>query len=330
LQELKGFESQIYTVNEATFENIALDLFRYQARNNPVYRQYLTARRVVPADVKRIQDIPFLPIDFFKTHHVKTGKWRHETEFISSGTTGSVVSRHYVYDLSFYLQNARLCFEHFFGPLTGYHFLALLPSYLERANSSLVVMMKHFIEVSGSRGSGFYLHNYDKLVDDVKKLRARGNRRVIVWGVSFALLELAERYSPDLSDCLVFETGGMKGRRKELTRQELHDALTAGLHVDRVYSEYGMTELYSQAYSWLNGHFQCPPWMRVEVRDITDPLRMGLLNKIGGINIIDLANLYTLAFIETADLGTVFGNGTFEVIGRADNAEVRGCNLMAE
>jgi len=330
LDELKGFQSQIYTVNEATFENIALDLFRYQARHNSVYRQYLNARRVAPAEVKRIQEIPFFPIDFFKSHAVKTGTWKHQAVFTSSGTTGSVVSQHYVYDLSFYLRNARLCFEYFFGPLTGYHFLALLPSYLERANSSLVAMMKHFIEVSGSRGSGFYLHNLDKLVDDVKKLRDLGNRKIIVWGVSFALLELAETYFPDLSDCLVFETGGMKGRRKELTRKELHDALKIGLHVDRVYSEYGMTELFSQAYSQANGRFLCPPWMRVEVRDITDPLQVGQLNKAGGVNVIDLANIHTLAFIETADMGTVFNDGMFEIIGRADNAEIRGCNLMAE
>jgi phenylacetate-coenzyme A ligase PaaK-like adenylate-forming protein len=330
LEKPKGFQSQIYTVNEATFENIALPVFRYQALHNPIYRQYIEARRINPEKITVIEEIPFLPIEFFKTRAVKTGNWNEEALFASSGTTGTAVSSHYIQDVSFYLNNARKCFEHFFGPLNGYHFLALLPSYLERKNSSLVTMMEHFIQASGSRGSGFYLSDLGQLVNDVKKLNARGERTVVVWGVAFALLDLAETYSPDLRNCLVVETGGMKGRRKEVTRDELHEILKNGLQVDRIYSEYGMTELLSQAYTGKDGRFQCPPWMRVLARDITDPTFVGQRNKAGGLNVIDLANLHSIAFIETGDMGTVFEDGSFEVSGRLDNTEVRGCNLMAE
>lgn len=330
LEKPKGFQSQIYTVNEATFENIALPVFRYQALHNPIYRQYIEARRINPEKITVIEEIPFLPIEFFKTHAVKSGNWKEETVFASSGTTGAAVSYHYIQDVSFYLNNARKCFEHFFGPLNRYHFLALLPSYLERKTSSLVTMMEHFIQASGSRVSGFYLNDLGRLVSDVKKLNAEGGRRVVVWGVAFALLDLAERFSPDLSNCLVVETGGMKGRRKEITRNELHEILKNGLQVDRIYSEYGMTELLSQAYTSKDGRFQCPPWMRVLARDITDPLLVSQQNKVGGLNVIDLANLHSIAFIETGDMGTVFDNRSFEVSGRLDNTEVRGCNLMAE
>ncbi|MDL5049356.1 hypothetical protein QQ054_25405 [Oscillatoria amoena NRMC-F 0135] len=334
MEKLKSFQSQIYTVNESAFGNIALSIFRYQAVHNPIYRLYLEARNISPNSVNSINEIPFLPIEFFKTHLIKTGSWNEEAIFSSSGSTGLSTSSHPVYDLSFYRNNTRLCFQNFFGPISGYHFLALLPSHLERSNSSLVSMMAHLIhssgQTSGFDGTCFYLNNLSQLVEDIDMLRSRSVRKIVVFGVPFALLELAETYAADLKGCLVFETGGMKGRRKELTRSELHTALKKGLQVDRIYSEYGMTELFSQAYTQGGSTFACPPWMRILARDLTDPFQVGLTNKPGGLNVIDLANLYTCAFIETSDMGTVLANGEFEVLGRMDNAEIRGCNLMAE
>ncbi|MCK6617512.1 MAG: acyl transferase [Cyclobacteriaceae bacterium] len=330
MEKFKSFQSQIYTVNEATFGNIALSVFRYQALYNPVYGEYIKALGIKSQEISGVHEIPFLPIDFFRTHTVKSGNWNEEVIFTSSGTTGTATSSHHINDVSFYHNNARLCFEYFFGPLTNYYFLALLPSYLERSTSSLVSMIRHFIELSGNTGSGFYLNNLTQLVDDVRKLQDTGKRKIVVWGVSFALLDLAEKLAPDLSNCLVFETGGMKGRRREITREELHRVLKQGLHAERIFSEYGMTELLSQAYTGGGSRFKCPPWMRVMARDFTDPLQVGQQNKTGGLNVIDLANLHSVAFIETADMGIVFEDGSFEVLGRLDNAEIRGCNLLVE
>ncbi len=334
LEKIKSLQSQIYTVNEATFENIALSVFRYQAVYNPIYKLYIEARRVNPVAVNLLTEIPFLPIDFFKTHPVKTGTWNDQVIFRSSGTTRALRSAHHVLDLDFYRSNSRLCFEHFFGPLGNYHFLALLPSYLERPDSSLIAMLEYFIQSSGQptgvANKAFYLNNPAQLVEDIHRLRRATSRKVVVFGVTFALLDLAEKYAPDLNGCLVFETGGMKGRRKEVTRHELHTILKAGLQVGTLYSEYGMTELFSQAYTKGGHRFSCPPWMRVLVRDITDPLQVGQVNKPGGLNVIDLANLHSCAFIETGDMGSVLPNGDFDVSGRLDNAEIRGCNLMAE
>lgn len=268
-----------------------------------------------------------MPISFFKKHVIKTGAWEEQTIFRSSGTTGSLTSSHYIRDLSFYLQHAERCFEHFFGPLAGYHFLSLLPSYLERKDSSLVIMMDYFISRSGSPYSGFYLNNIEKLLKDLETLR-KGKGKAVLFGVTFALLELAEKYAPDLGHCMVFETGGMKGRRPEMTRAELHTSLRKGLNVSEVYSEYGMTELQSQAYSNGKGRFLTPPWAKVIGRDITDPFRKGLQNETAGINVIDLANWHSVAFIETEDLGKVHQDGSFEILGRLDNSDVRGCNLL--
>jgi hypothetical protein len=259
---------------------------------------------------------------------IKSGQWTAQAVFASSGTTGATTSTHHVRDLDFYLSHAEKNFTRFFGPLHDYHFLALLPSYLERKNSSLVAMMDHFIRTSGSPYSGFYLRDTPKLVEDIEKLRS-DSRKTILWGVTFALLDLAENHKPDLGHCLVFETGGMKGRRKELTRDELHEVLRTELRVSNVYSEYGMTELLSQAYS-LGKAFQCPPWVKVLGRDVTDPFRKGLLGEICGINVIDLANWHSIAFIETEDLGKVYPDGSFEVLGRFDNSDLRGCNLLGE
>lgn len=272
-------------------------------------------------------DIPFLPIAFFKGHTLQTGTWIPEASFSSSGTTGLTTSTHRVRDVRFYLDHATKTFNRFFGDLRDYHFLALLPSYLERQNSSLVAMMDHFIRESGSPYSGFYLHDVEKLLADVKKLRA-DRRKTIVWGVTFALLDLAENHRPDLGHCLVFETGGMKGRRREMTRQELHATLCEAFGVTAIYSEYGMTELLSQAYARGSNVFECPPWLRVVGRDVTDPFEKGLLATTCGLNVVDLANWNTVSFIETEDLGRVYGDGSFEVLGRFDNSDLRGCNLL--
>lgn len=231
-------------------------------------------------------------------------------------------------DISFYHDHSVRCFEHFFGPVENYHFLALLPSYLERNDSSLVSMMAYFIRQSGSDYSGFYLDNVEKMLADAGKLKRDAKRKTIVWGVTFALLDLAERFKPDLNHCLVFETGGMKGRRDEITRTELHETLRRGLHVDTVYSEYGMTELTSQCYTRGESRFFCPPWVRVIARDISDPFEKGLIGETGAINVVDLANWHSIGFIETEDLGRVEQDGSFEVLGRLDNSDVRGCNLL--
>ena len=329
MDTLKSFETKIYSVNESSFEDIALELFHFQAVYNPVYRDFVRNLSVDIKSVKQLNQIPFLPIRFFKSHDIKTGEWIPEVTFTSSGTTSSTTSRHPVRHLSFYLSHSQRTFEYFFGPLGDYHLLALLPSYLERQGSSLIAMIDHFIKESESVYSAFYLHDVDQLVERLDSLR-RDDKRTLLWGVSFALLDLAEHHTMDLSHCLVFETGGMKGKRKEIIRHELHKVLSESFHLKDVFSEYGMTELLSQAYTKGGTRFFCPPWMRVLARDLTDPLETGLLNETGGINVIDLANCHSVAFIETEDLGRVFDDGTFEVLGRADNSDVRGCSLLVE
>lgn len=283
LETFKSFASKIYRINEVTFPEIALEVFRFQAIFNPVYKAFIESLGVSADRVNSVDEIPFLPISFFRSHLIKTGDWPAETAFVSSGTTGSTPSRHLIADLEFYENHARLCFEHFFGSLKDYHFFALLPSYLERKDSSLVAMMDFFIRMSESPHSAFYLYDYQVLSGKLQALK-NDHRKCILWGVSFALLDLAEQFPQDLSHCLVFETGGMKGRRKEITRNEMHDILKAGINVKSLFSEYGMTELLSQAYS-MNGNdrFICPPWMRVIGRDITDPFRKGLLSESAGI-----------------------------------------------
>jgi phenylacetate-coenzyme A ligase PaaK-like adenylate-forming protein len=327
LDTFKSFESKLYHSNAGSFTDIALETFRFQALNNPVYADFMHHLGVDPDRISTLEQIPFLPISFFKHHAIKTGDWQTGTTFTSSGTTGADVSRHAVKSLEFYQEHARKGFELFFGDVSDYNFLALLPSYLERQGSSLIAMIDYFIRQSGSPYSAFYLHDVEKMMADIESLR-KDSRKTIVWGVSFALLDLAEKYHPDLGHCIVFETGGMKGRRKELTRAALHDALCKSFGVDRIYSEYGMTELLSQAYSTTGDRFQSPPWMRVIGREITDPMTKGLLGETSGINVIDLANRDTISFIETEDLGKIYPDGTFEVLGRMDNSDVRGCNLL--
>jgi len=325
LQTFKSFTKDIYPLNDDLFQEIALELFRFQASNSQVYQNYLTYLGIAAAEVTNVYEIPFLPISFFKSHAIASGDWTPELIFTSSGTTGQEVSRHSVPSLSFYLQHSQRIFETLFGPLEQFHVVGLLPSYLERTGSSLVAMVNHFINMSKSPFSGFYLNDLEGLVTQLERLK--DGRKVLLLGVSFALLDLAEQYEVDLSHCMVMETGGMKGRRQEITRQELHEILCKNLNIEKVYSEYGMTELLSQAYSQGDGLFQSPPSMRVILREINDPFG----HKIGSsgiINVIDLANAHSCAFIETQDLGKLHQDGHFEVLGRMDNSDVRGCNLM--
>lgn len=329
MDTIKSFELLLHEVNAQTFDEIALRLFRYQAAHNPVYNQYVNALRIQPAAVTDVTKLPFLPIRFFKEYTLKTGEWNQETIFESSGTTGMITSQHAVFSLADYCQHAQGIFEQEFGSLRNYHFLALLPSYLERGNSSLVAMIHHFIQETGSAFSGFYLHNQEQLLADVERLK-KSDKKIIVWGVTYALLDIAEKFAPNWVDVLVFETGGMKGKRREITREALHEILKKNLKIDKVYSEYGMTELLSQAYSRGGNVFYPAASMKVIIRDITDPLRKGLQHETGGINVIDLANFRTIAFIETEDLGKIDEKGHFEVLGRSDNSDVRGCNLLVE
>lgn len=329
MENFKSFKSLLYTLNEQNALDIALRLFRFQAEHNPVYGNYIYRLGVKPEKVKTLEAIPFLPISLFKNHALKTGLWEPETTFTSSGTTGIATSAHLIADTDFYLSHAERCFSHFFGPLSGYHIFALMPSYLERQGSSLIAMLERFVKKTESSLSGFYLYDYEKLIHDLT-LAKKDNRKIILWGVSFALLDLGEKYPIDLSGNIILETGGMKGRRKEITRYDLHEQIKSHYNVSAVYSEYGMTELLSQAYTKGGDLFYPSPWMRVVVRETTDPLEKGLISQTGGLNVIDFANFHSIAFIETEDAGKIHPNGTFEVLGRIDNSDVRGCNLMVE
>ncbi|PTM05722.1 MAG: acyl transferase [Bacteroidetes bacterium] len=314
--------------NETDFQKLALQVFNYQFNTNKVYRSFCDLLYVHPSDVTSIEQIPFLPIEFFKTHKVLSTQQSIEETFTSSGTTGSATSKHYVTDLNIYRQSFREGFKHFYGSVDDYVVLALLPSYLEREGSSLIYMVNDMITQSKHPESGFYLDNFDALQNALKRLDKSG-KKVLLIGVSFALLDLVERYQFNLRNTIIMETGGMKGRRKELIRNELHSILKKGFDVENIHSEYGMTELLSQAYSNGNGIFNCPKWLKVLTRDTEDALTIQTQGKTGGINIIDLANINSCSFIATQDLGRVLPDNSFEVIGRFDNSDIRGCNLMA-
>ncbi len=323
----KNLWSKVGRLPNANFEKIALEVFRYQAQFQPDYKEYLSYLNVRPDEIHRIEAIPFLPISLFKTHSLQTGTWEAEQVFTSSGTTSKTTSRHLVRDLKRYLKNTENGFEYFYGPVRDYAVLALLPAYLERSGSSLVAMADHFIQLSVYPESGFYLDHYDDLIQQLHKLEEQ-NIPTLLLGVSFALLDLAERGPFSFSNLIVMETGGMKGRRKEMTRNELHRILQAGFGVQQIHSEYGMTELFSQAYSKGNGVYYPGPTMQVFCREITDPLTLHGPGKTGVLNVVDLANLDTLSFIATEDLGRVHKGGSFEVLGRLDYSDVRGCNLL--
>lgn len=310
------------------FETIAIKTFFFQAKNNAVYKEYLELLKVIPDKINNIKKIPFLPVSFFKTHEIKAFNGNKEIVFTSSGTTGSETSKHHVYKSEFYQKSFETCFNLFYGNPHEYCILALLPSYLEKNGSSLVFMVNELIKQSKNADSGFFINNHTELNNKVKKL-LNSSQKVILLGVSFALLDFAEAFQQKLSNnFIVMETGGMKGKRKEVTRTELHKTLCNKLGVTSIHSEYGMTELLSQAYSKENGIYYCPPWMKVFIRDTYDPFSYLPNEKTGGINIIDLANQYSCSFIETQDLGKLYDNGSFEVLGRFDYSQIRGCNLL--
>jgi phenylacetate-coenzyme A ligase PaaK-like adenylate-forming protein len=318
------------------FKKLALAVFNYQAAENTVYKNFIRTLKINPDTIHELEQIPFLPIEFFKSHQIIT---RPDNEsdlqiFTSSGTTGTLTSKHYVSDISIYEKSYAKAFSHFYGNIKDYCVLALLPSYLEREGSSLIYMAADLIKMSEHPKSGFYLANYDELIVNLKQLEQQ-NQKTILLGVTYALLDLAEmnnssKFWSTLKHTVIMETGGMKGKRKEMVREELHAVLCNGLGVAEIHSEYGMTELLSQAYSNGNGIFHCPPWMNVFIRDTNDPFVFLEHNKTGAINVIDLANINSCSFIATQDLGKLFSDNSFEVLGRFDNSDIRGCNLLVQ
>tara|TARA_B100000795_G_scaffold45959_1_gene30211 strand:+ start:791 stop:1765 length:975 start_codon:yes stop_codon:yes gene_type:complete len=312
---------------ESDFKTCALQVFRHQFENNKVYRSFCDLLYINSSDVKKVEQIPFLPIQFFKSHSVLSSKNSIRETFTSSGTTGSITSKHMVTDVSWYEKSYRKGFQYFYGNIEEYTVLGLLPNYLEREGSSLIYMVDDLIKKSKRPASGFYLNNLAELSKILIELDQKGEK-VLLIGVTFALLDLIERQQFTLQNTIIMETGGMKGRRKEIIRNELHEILCAGFGVSKIHSEYGMTELLSQGYSNGNGVFNCPPWMKIVARDTEDALTILDNNKTGGLNVIDLTNYNSCSFIATQDLGKVNNNGSFEILGRFDHSDIRGCNLM--
>ncbi|RZK03760.1 MAG: acyl transferase [Flavobacterium sp.] len=320
--------SDIFNISsQKQFEKIALKVFRFQYDNNAVYRQFCELLKVEKGSVKSLKEIPFLPIQFFKSHEVLSDEKPVQEIFTSSGTTGMITSRHLVTDITLYEESYRKAFSEFYGNIEDYAVLALLPSYLERQGSSLIYMVEDLIKLSNNPNSGFYLHNHDDLIEKLTELEKQG-QNIILIGVTYALLDLIEKRKFNLNNTIIMETGGMKGKRKEMIREELHQQLCDGFGVSAIHSEYGMTELLSQAYSLGNGIFECPSWMNILIRDTEDALTYVDYGKTGGINVIDLANINSCSFIATQDLGKKYPNNSFEVLGRFDNSDIRGCNLM--
>ena len=321
-------QNRIFNIqNNQEFTEVALIVFKHQFKNNKVYRSFCDLLYIHPSNITTIEEIPFLPIQFFKSRKVISSLDEVQEIFTSSGTTGSVTSKHLVTDINLYKESYLKGFAHFYGNIEEYTVLALLPNYLEREGSSLVFMVDDLIRKSKNLESGFYLDNIQELAKKLTELDKNG-QKILLIGVSFALLDLIEMQQFSLKNTIVMETGGMKGRRKELVREELHSILKNGFGVSKIHSEYGMTELLSQGYSKGNGVFVSPPWMKILTRDTEDALTINALGKNGGINVIDLANYNSCSFIATQDLGKVHENETFEIIGRFDNSDIRGCNLL--
>jgi phenylacetate-coenzyme A ligase PaaK-like adenylate-forming protein len=318
----------IFTINnQKQFDKIALKVFRFQYENNSVYREFCNFLKTDIQKVKSIHQIPFLPIQFFKSHSVVSNSNPIQATFTSSGSTGITTSKHFVSDVTIYEESYRKGFSQFYGNIEDYVILALLPSYLEREGSSLIYMIADLIQLSNQPESGFYLHNYNELIEKLIQLDQTG-KNILLIGVTYALIDLVEKHPFQLENTIIMETGGMKGKRKEMIREELHQHLCKGFGVNTIHSEYGMTELLSQAYSLGNGIFECPSWMQIHIRDTEDALSFVKDGKTGGINVIDLANINSCSFIATQDLGKKYPNGSFEVLGRFDHSDVRGCNLM--
>jgi len=311
--------------SELDFKLNSIDLFKRQFNNNLIYNQYCKLLKIKLSDVKELNDIPFLPIQFFKTHKIISNQNKISHIFKSSGT-GGIKSINYVSNINNYIKSFRTCFEMFYGPIKNYVFLGLLPSYIEQKNSSLVFMVNNFIETSNHSESEFYLDNYNKLSSVLKDLGNK-KKKIILFGVSYALIDFAKKYPVEMKNLIIVETGGMKGRKKEITRDELHLTLKKAFGTNHIHSEYGMTELFSQAYSFKNGKFINPPWMKTLIRNINNPLMVSKFGR-GAINIIDLANEHSCAFVATNDVGEVFKNKSYTISGRISEAEIRGCNLM--
>jgi phenylacetate-coenzyme A ligase PaaK-like adenylate-forming protein len=327
MQFSKNYKNKLFSVTAASFDKFALELFYYQAEHTPIYKEFISHLNINPLSIIDIEHIPFIPIDFFKQHQIICNELPTQKVFESSGTTGMTPSKHYFHDVAFYLTNCEKTFIQFYGDLNEYAVFALLPSYIERGTSSLTAMAADFIEKSTCSFSGFYLNNYEELLGNIKAAQSQ-EKKIVLLGVTFALLELAERFPTDLSTVIVMETGGMKGRREEMTRSEVHGVLKAAFQLDEIHSEYGMTELNSQAYSVGNGVFETAPWLKIQLRDLNDPLSSSTTRKSGAINVIDLANVDSCSFIATQDLGRKVGENQFEVLGRIDNSDIRGCNLL--
>lgn len=310
------------------FEEVALRIFKYQAEHVPVYAEFVKHLGIMPSHVERLEDVPFLPIEFYKSHVVAVPMDHDPTIFSSSGTTGSITSKHHVKNISLYEHSFNKAFELFYGDVSNYIIIALLPSYLERGGSSLIYMCNQLIKNSEDERSGFYLNEFEKIKSIIQE--NEGFKKVMLIGVTYALLDFAEQFPFAMENCIIMETGGMKGRRKEMLREEVHAILCHAFQVNSIHSEYGMTELLSQAYSNGKGIFKTPPWMKVLIRETQDPFAYQKFERGGGINIIDLANIHSCSFIASKDLGKLYADERFEVIGRFDDAEIRGCNLLVQ
>lgn len=326
---MTNLEKSIFQVQQHNFEATALEVFRYQYEQLTVYRDYVDSLGRQVNAIRKLSQIPFLPISFFKTHEILATAKQAQLIFESSGTTGAINSKHYVANAEIYEESLLEGFKQAFGHPSEYCFLALLPNYLERKNSSLVYMVNRLMKESQHHHNGFYLYDNEALYNKLQELERQG-QPTLLFGVSFALLDFAEKYNIALKHTQIIETGGMKGRRKEITREELHQTLCRAFGTSQIYSEYGMTELLSQAYSKAAGTYHCPAWMRICIREINDPFTYTDFGVTGGINVIDLANLHSCAFIETQDLGRINSDGSFTVLGRFDTSDIRGCNLMVE
>lgn len=324
---IETHKQDIFSINESNFESKALEVFEFQYRNNAVYRQYVDLVFKKNYKPKTLDCIPFLPISFFKTHKIISTQNEITTIFESSGTTGSQCSKHFVADSDFYNRIASFHFNNLFGAIGGFHFLPLLPSYSERSNSSLVHMVEHFISLSASNFSKYYLNNFEELINKIVLLNDE-NKVVIVFGVTFALLDWAEKIKYSSAKFHIIETGGMKGRKKEIIREEVHQIFKNAFPNAVLCSEYGMTELLSQAYAINSDEFKSPAWLKILLRDTNDALTLKSTTVRGGINVIDLANIESCCFVETQDLGEILPNGLFKVLGRFDNSDIRGCNLL--
>lgn len=326
--DFTAFKHSIFNLQSPyEFNEIAVSLFRYQYRNNKIYNSFVDNLGINESQVYHPEQIPFLPVSFFKTHTILSGDYSEELVFESSGTTGMETSKHYVVDASLYQESFTRGLQLFYGDLSQYAVFALLPSYLERKNSSLVYMVEKLLLLSNRKMGGFYLNELGALKEQLLEAKQSG-LKIILFGVTFALLDMAENFPVDIPEAIIIETGGMKGRRKEITREELHEKLCNSFGVPKIHSEYGMTELLSQAWSAGDGIFRCPPWMKIMISDTNDPLSYLENGRTGGINIIDLANFHSCSFIATQDLGRVFDDETFEVLGRFDNSDIRGCSLL--